>query len=231
MKNKIKYCTSSPLWIYVALSFGALIFVVSSYLIKPEYFWQDFLFNIGCGLIASVIVAILTDIGATKRQRDTDKEVFIRMNIALKEKCRDLPVDLNTSVYECCGYDIEGKYTFSEWICRLFDISSLSESEKKKHFDEIGYFLQTVSEIEDMASQQEKHTRLQYRNEYFNVTYENRLERLRANCKVARAQFKQEKLEACKDTIVDRMVPIISELFEDISDDFCRKYNAEDYME
>jgi hypothetical protein len=231
-KHKITCPISTPLRIYAILILVTLISFVAYDFLISECFWRDFSLNVGYGLVASFVVALLTDIGATARQNDTDEKVFRRMNVSLKVKCSELPIDLNTSVHECCGYDIEGEYTFDEWLCRLFDMSELDKGKKEKHLYEIECFLQTIREIEEIAAQQEANIQLQYQNKFFDETYERQIKALRLACKSARLQYKQRNTTGCMNVIAERIVPTISKLFnKEIADAFSCKYSAEKYSE
>jgi hypothetical protein len=230
IKGVLTYYTSTPWYIYAILILITIVCVVLSCCLTPGGSWHNFYTNIAYGLVASLIVAILTDISATKRQRNIDKKVFLRVNDELKSRCTDLPLDLNIAVYECCGYNIECKYPFSEWLNLLFNISNLSEEEQGKHLDEIGFFLQTIADIEKLVWQLEEIIKLQYYNENFSETYEKRIKKLRSACRSALANYKHGKIDGCKTIIEDRIIPVISELFVDTSNDFQRKYRAEDYI-
>lgn len=91
MGERIAKCISTPIkWYVIGGVIGALD-VALYFLFDCSTKLSTFLISIGTGLIASVVIAFLIDIGNTKRNKEKDKTVFDKRNEELYSRCKAFP--------------------------------------------------------------------------------------------------------------------------------------------
>lgn len=219
---------STPIYAYIiAIIFTGVMFGISS-IFEYDTLWNNLFVNLGCGIMSSTVVSLLIDFGATKRKQAQDKSMLSHMSADLMNECSELPSQMYTAVYEAFGYSIEGKYTFTEWTEKLF--SGIGVNHNQKQISEIKYMLQTVSEIKMKSRELIKVMKLSRYNECVTEERIKEIKRIINVCDCIEREQWEEKYNKCKCIIIEKLVPLIKKAFGEISVEFERKYNEEDYI-
>lgn len=223
---------STPIWAYTIALVCAVLFVGISVWISCCKcssccsWWSAFFLNVGYGTFASIIVTVLVDIGNTKRQQKKDKMAFDRLNADLKELCIDLPSEMYTAVYEVFGYDENSKRPFTQWTNKLFS-DKTSDPEKQKR--EIAYVIQHISSIKKVAAQLKSDLKYLPDNQYIDVGYEQKIKEIIASCTRIKHAANKPDYASCVRNIEELKGAII-ELYSELSADYSRDYNEEEYI-
>ena len=231
--EKSKICITTPWWIYLSSATLAIIFLVFSlFLIKSDCgpqgdaWWGNLFLNVGYGTIASVVVTFLVDIGNTKRQQIQDKKEFDRLNAELKELCAELPSEMYIAVYESFGYTNNEKRTFEQWTKTLFVDGAIDNG---VHEREIKNITQHIFEIKKAIAQLKRDSRIFGNNPYVNDEYEKKLNKLRSCASIVIRNSNEYNYTVCSQKIAQQLKDSIIELYDDLTVDYTRIYNEEDY--
>ena len=87
----------------------------------------EFCKDLGCGVLASLIVALLIDIGNTKRQRKKDEEVFRIILRGLREECSALPFHVTFFSSDVAWAELLEKDTWKTRLEYLLQARNLEE--------------------------------------------------------------------------------------------------------
>ena len=156
MKNLQKHIVT-PISVYlIALGIGLLLMVINAIMSQAGK-QMTWLSSIGTGVIASVVVAILIDIGNTKRQREMDERGFKRL-------LSDIMLDALSICGEACLLTNENnkneRRTFSEWVIILF-----SDKQKDQNRQNQKVFLDELFKIQMMIKSKHENACILYQNE------------------------------------------------------------------
>lgn len=217
---------STPLWVYLICAVLCLLVYGSAFLMPRGTWYRDLFTNLGYGVFASTIVALFIDMGNTKVAVKKDQHVFDMLNAKLKDECANLPSELYTSVYECCGYGLERKLTYHSWLDMLFPVEITEKNEK-----EIRYFLQQIDTIKTVATQLHESIKVHYGNAFITEQYLKLLTKLIGMCKILQQNAKRKQFDRVNGMLDKEIKCAICDLFPSLEHDFTRAYNEETYME
>ncbi len=234
-KKEAFCCLTTPVYVYIAVFALAVLFLFVSVIIdccKCDNcccgWWSTLFLNVGYGTIASLFVALLIDIGNTKRQKSNDKQKFDRLNADLKELCSDFPSEMYIAVYDAFGYDEKGKRTFEQWTRKLF-LSDAEDSTRQKA--QIDYILQWMKDIRKCAIQLKTDAKHQYDNSYVTPEFEDKIERIISKCSKLLRNTGEANYEFCVRTITNDFKSAVVDLYSELGNDYSRCYNENDYTE
>lgn len=219
---------STPSWVYLIAVSLSILFICISYCTESSIWYIELLKNLGYGIAASTGVSLLIDIGSTKRERKQECMIYARMTADLKNACKELPSEVYTAVYEAFGYDSMDKYTFDEWICRLFTNNANHYERQKK---EIKCAVQAISLIKQKAVELCEVMKAFLDNECVTEELEKNVKQLISFSSRIERELNRENYDECKNIITKEMKKCILKIFEDLEVDYTREYNEEEYLE
>ena len=190
---------------------------------------KDIFDNIWCGMIASIIMAFLTDIVTTSIKNKNDEEIYRRLSNELLEKCKDFPMELHTCVIgyrkdEKHIYDVQ--YTYSEWVKLLFETPSLDVA---LQHSEIKYLIQEITVIRNYAKEFLNISRVYYGNNNFDEEKIKKINKLINICQRIDISYHSEKIEQCKNLIANDLQKAIVALFHEAEENYVNKFNHEKF--
>jgi hypothetical protein len=145
----------------------------------------------------------------------------------LRNACENLPSEMYIAVYDCYGYNDNQKRTFDQWSEQLFKQKSNDEEQQKR---QIGYVVQEISTIKKTALNLKSELKFFYQNSFVDEEYQKKLENLIRQCGRIEHFLKRADYIKCYDVMVGTLKSSILEQFTDLTLDYTRVYNEEEYM-
>lgn len=226
---KIKKYVSAPVWIYLfAIVAAVVLCIFCENCSCLADFWEDLFINIAYGCFSSVIVALPIDIANTAVYWKKQYAIYNRIVAGLQEDCSELPSEIYTEVYEAFGYHQNGKHTYDEWTAKLFSAQECGYTEKQRK--SISYIVSSIKNIELDVTRLQGDVRNFISNECFTKEFENTLKRLKQACIEIKVNASREQYAICGKILRDRIKQEIIRLFPELTNDYLREYNEEEYI-
>lgn len=217
--------TSNSKFLYGIIAVIGVVFILTHVIFSCECI-KNLSLGIGTGIIASVIVAFLTDCAMLKQKMENEEKHFARVCYDLKESCKDLRSEMYTAVYDFSKEHIGEKYTFAEWTGKLFAI----EEENEKQIKQINYINQYISIIRKKAALLKTFSLQHVDSTCFNETFELNLQKLIDVCERAEIHLCIKQYHRSGEIVANEMRKSICELFEDLEEIFEEPYDYNNYI-
>lgn len=224
MKKRI---ITTPFVIYVT----CILVIVAMYLagVMINCKCSETLKNISIGCFSSLFVALLIDLGNTKKKNEEDRLVFEALSENLRELCDSFPMEIYTELVDRNDDYIEEKKTYSEW-CKILLLcqEDISTEEHKKKLE---IALDSVSRIQEESKKLSKNARMMASN--FFISENKIIEKCEAiiqSCIKVDNCRRSERYDECYKELVGDFMKNICELFPDKKAEYTQKFNAETYI-
>lgn len=221
---KKKHCRklTIPIFIYV------IIVIIAAVLFAPCLqrlcIEESVRVNVASGVLASLIVSILTDYGSTQRRCEREEIVFRRTLEPLKTACWDFPYEVYYSLVDC-GYRDSEQKTFDVWVGKLFNLEIGLANQK----DEIQSLIALVSDIKAKAMAA-KDLLTAIDNEWVTENMLKHLDELISTCTLIKIAGGNAKYPDCERQIRNALKKNILALFPELVDVYQSPYNEETLM-
>ena len=225
----LKEKLTMPVGLYMFLLVLGVLPLVCLKIISCNEIGEDIAIGVTCSIIAGAIVAIFTDLRATKIKHATDKEKYELQVKELKLECGDLPCTICVTVCDHYKEKISELKSFDEWCNDLFNMKQeFGEATEKK---EIMYCLDTVRNIRLTSEKAKELVLNNLDNENYGDEFIKKLEKLSNICGRIIREQKRGKYENCHTILVGEFKERVIATFPELEKDYNRKYNAETYAE
>ena len=159
-----EWLTTPLVWYGIILAAGAGFCLLAAVLRGNEL-----LVGLGSGTIASLLVALLIDVGNTRRKDRNDREQFTRLQDELKTDCCLLPSTLTCF----CPREMEEGQTFHLFVEEAYEMAA------KEQRDAVA---QTILNIGEKAEALIRYANILSANPYFDEAYMKNLSYLALIC-------------------------------------------------
>ena len=214
---------STPIWVYLLIAVCTILLFLLAY-ISPMN-WSSLFKNVGYSLIASMIAALLIDLGTTKIQRTRQQEQYEILIAECKRRCRAL-VDSVVEAADMRGEKFDNDtFDFSTWGQKALapNKEGLTEDHYWNVLFEVAY---PVTKIRESAAQLYESSMYFLDNENFSVQFRRDLNNLVSMCRYIERIFDHENFDQFSKAVTLRFPKSIIGVFPDLADDFTRKYPA-----
>ena len=221
MKKK-RFAVPAKLYVIIAV-FSVCFFFVALAIncTHPEF--AAFIENISCGLIASDLVAALTDLALTKRRQNADDMIYTRMVASLKDALEMLPSDICVAVYEIYGYDKTMCYDFSGWFHHLMT-EPKKEGEKEKRSEELTDIERSLKYIRNKARSLKESSQF-LDNDQFTEEFFKNLEVIDWSSFDMIVSINKKDYVKVERLMNDWFKPTVISLFGDLESDYTEQYD------
>lgn len=216
---------STPIWVYIGTLTTSVIILLIICIFSTDSQCSNVCVGIGTGLVSSVVVSLIIDIGNTARDNKKYDIQFRRLCSNLKRECSELPSVVYDSVYGYRGYDDNHERTYEKWVTDLFESSDSSE----ECVNQIRYVIQQIEEIQNASSELLTVCKSRLDNPNITEQFENNIEKMQSVCTRIIRDFKRKEYDSCKSALLKEMKEKIISTFDSLEEDFTREYNEETY--